>query len=333
MQQYLPSKKFFVVITSLALVIGGFFGLRALVKQFSENKKEEVKTPFAVTSMTSDTDSDGLLDWEEVRMGTDPKKNDTDGDGTGDEKEVEEGRDPLVRGPNDYVRLLGKTASSTPIISSMEDLTETEKIMRTMITLTNQKTTTDKGLPEAIAKSIVGGIEKKAADLPSVYTIKNFAVVTETEASLKKYGNDLGGMFKKYGSQSTEQNKLLYGIALTLKTADISSFKDVPALRKARMEEIAIALKIKVPEDMLLFHTALLNEMSNIVIAMDNIVMMVSDPALGMIGMKQYKGESSKLNATIGAINTHLENSGIGFTDEENGYYLSHEAASTGIKQ
>ncbi len=44
---------------------------------------------------TSDQDSDGLLDIEETRRGTDPKKGDTDGDGFSDGDEVRSGFNPL----------------------------------------------------------------------------------------------------------------------------------------------------------------------------------------------------------------------------------------------
>ncbi|MGX7130609.1 lectin-like domain-containing protein, partial [Enterococcus wangshanyuanii] len=49
-----------------------------------------------IVSYTSkDTDGDGLLDEEEIKLGTDPLNPDTDGDGLPDGKEVELGTDPL----------------------------------------------------------------------------------------------------------------------------------------------------------------------------------------------------------------------------------------------
>lgn len=45
-----------------------------------------------------DSDSDGLFDPEEKRIGTDPQLFDTDGDGLNDKEEIDAGRDPLVVG-------------------------------------------------------------------------------------------------------------------------------------------------------------------------------------------------------------------------------------------
>lgn len=50
-----------------------------------------------------DTDGDGLKDWEEVIINTDPKNPDTDSDGTPDGKEVDQGRSPVKAGPHDKV--------------------------------------------------------------------------------------------------------------------------------------------------------------------------------------------------------------------------------------
>ncbi len=45
-----------------------------------------------------DSDSDGLFDPEEKRIGTDPQLFDTDRDGLNDKEEINAGRDPLVAG-------------------------------------------------------------------------------------------------------------------------------------------------------------------------------------------------------------------------------------------
>ena len=58
----------------------------------------QVKYVFSFNSAV-DSDGDGLLDWEEAKLGTNPYNPDTDGDGLSDKWEVDNGYDPL--NPND----------------------------------------------------------------------------------------------------------------------------------------------------------------------------------------------------------------------------------------
>jgi len=60
-------------------------------EKIKESKKEENK----------DTDKDGLFDWEEIVIGTDPNNPDTDGDGYLDGEEIITGYNPLKMAPND----------------------------------------------------------------------------------------------------------------------------------------------------------------------------------------------------------------------------------------
>jgi hypothetical protein len=323
MMQYLPSKKFFIVVLSFAVLAGGTIGYRAWQKQRSAEREkialQKIAT-YAQSNASTDSDGDGLLDWEEALFGTNPKRSDTDGDETSDGNEVRNRRDPLAPGPNDYVNAVG--TSTTPALFAADDLTETEKIMRTILTFAVRDDGSDKNFPEKLAKSISGGLDKQIQDLPTSYTVKNIKTVIETEASLREYGNGLGGIFKKYDTQEEEQRKLSIALITALKTKEIASFKDFPAMESARKEQISALLKLKVPEEMTLSHIALLNGISNIVTAIENTGYMVSDPARGVIGMKQYESETKKLFATISIITGHFDNSGVVFADTENGSFL-----------
>ncbi len=53
----------------------------------------------AIANVDGDSDGDGLLNWQEYLLGTDPNNSDTDGDGVGDGEEVDAGTDPL-NGPS-----------------------------------------------------------------------------------------------------------------------------------------------------------------------------------------------------------------------------------------
>jgi len=54
--------------------------------------------PSADVLLQTDSDSDGLTDAQEIKLGTDPFKADTDGDGYTDDQELAAGYDPLISG-------------------------------------------------------------------------------------------------------------------------------------------------------------------------------------------------------------------------------------------
>jgi hypothetical protein len=330
--QYLPSKKFFIVVASLAVIISIGYGYQAWkknTKTAQEKQIQEKTRQLAESNPNTDSDGDGLMNWEEIKLGTNPIKSDSDGDNTNDGIEIALGRDPLVSGPNDYIHYSSISTSTPSMVSSQENLTETEKMMREMLTIAGRDTQNDPNFPNTVAKNITAEINKKIQDLPTTFTLKNIVTVLETSASLKQYGNELGTIFKKFDSQSVEQEKLLYMIMVALKTKDAEGFKLLPTLETAKRNEITAILKLKVPEDLAIFHLDLLNELSGILVSMENIGYMVSDPLRGIEGMQQYKNTTNKLNSTISSITTHFDNSGVTFTKDENGAFLYSNTNAT----
>lgn len=88
---------------------------------FWSEKKVEVGTEAKSASLSStlnaldqtgkDSDSDGIKDWEEIILRTDPNNPDSDQDGTPDAEEVAKNRDPLKKGPNDELSAIPNAIS------------------------------------------------------------------------------------------------------------------------------------------------------------------------------------------------------------------------------
>lgn len=84
-------------VTSLTLVnvpeaAAHFFVARA----YTSDGVESDLTFEISTSVTFDSDDDGISDAEELRLGTDPNRADTDGDGLNDQEELKFGTNPLL---------------------------------------------------------------------------------------------------------------------------------------------------------------------------------------------------------------------------------------------
>ncbi|MDP3769418.1 MAG: hypothetical protein U1A25_03160 [Candidatus Sungbacteria bacterium] len=101
-----------VLLVTLALGTGGIFVLFSSQKPPSPSLDSASNTSHAQEVIISprllaqeDNDNDGLKDWEEIIMKTDPHNPDTDGDGTPDGEEIEQNRLPLNPNSHDSIEL------------------------------------------------------------------------------------------------------------------------------------------------------------------------------------------------------------------------------------
>ncbi|MFA5830279.1 MAG: hypothetical protein WC878_00440 [Candidatus Paceibacterota bacterium] len=321
MKQYLPSKKFFIVVLSFALLSGGVFWYRSHQKKIAlEREKsalEKIKT-FAESNKDIDTDGDGLLDWEEAIWSTDYKKADTDGDGTPDGKEIEERRDPLTAGPNDYVRVIGNADQT--ITTSKEELTESEKLMRGMLTaIMYSSDPLNKEFAENVSKEIADTINTKGKTLPNTYNLSQIKTTAETPENLKLYGNAVGKILST--SEEIEKNdraiRLITATGLQKKQNDIFDGFD-PFIKDDRAEVSAL-LKVSVPKETATLHLSLVNGTENVAFSLENMKFLVSDSLRGLIAINQYKTAFAARESARQKIREHLSNSGIVFSEEETG--------------
>jgi hypothetical protein len=97
-------KKSHLAILPIAIVFA--IGILLFISAYA--KKDALSTftlwgskETTIESQNTDTDNDGLKDWEENLYKTDPLNPDTDGDGYLDGEEINSGHNPTVKGPND----------------------------------------------------------------------------------------------------------------------------------------------------------------------------------------------------------------------------------------
>lgn len=324
MKQYLPSKKFFIVVLTCFIALGGIYQYQAWRKKNDEGRAKillEKINKQAQSLADIDTDRDGLLDWEESSWGTDYRKADTDGDGTPDGKEIEMRKDPLTPGPNDYIRTIGEAKQT--MISSLSDLTESEKLMRGMITsIMYSNDPTNKDFADKVTQDIVNSINDKGKNLPDTYDLSQIKTISEVNESLRTYGNSVGSILKSREDSIKEGNTSVLILAKGLKADDNSIFNEFDPLIKSNKDEAAALLKLSVPKYTASLHLALINSIENVAFAMGNLKFVISDPVRGLIGIQQYKTAVQGKNGAREKIRAHLENSGIIFSQQETGSRL-----------
>ncbi len=115
-----------VVITLLTKVIPPYVPQGELVTTIEPDITLDINTK----ADNTDSDSDGLLDWQEILWNTNPNNKDTDGDKSLDGDEVRVGRDPLVAGPNDKQVPITEIRAESDVPVKIEDNSVTSKLSR-----------------------------------------------------------------------------------------------------------------------------------------------------------------------------------------------------------
>lgn len=103
LKTFLGNKK----LLALAILLVGVFGCWVLISR-ADDQKAAFESADSISEKKRDSDNDGLANWEEELLGTNPYQADTDGDGFLDGEEVLSKHDPLIAGPDDnleYVEL------------------------------------------------------------------------------------------------------------------------------------------------------------------------------------------------------------------------------------
>jgi hypothetical protein len=140
-RKYLPSKNFLnalyisLVVIFLAIILNYW---RSNTTQYTNDSL--VTAPDTNLALANiDSDEDGLPDWKENLLGTNPKVADTDKDGTTDADEISQNRDPLK--PNTAEKGEEPNDKTDPIIieknqkliQEYENLTEIDKFSRNLV--------------------------------------------------------------------------------------------------------------------------------------------------------------------------------------------------------
>jgi hypothetical protein len=114
-----------ITATILAVLLILFIGAYSKRGAFSSIDFFEGKETI-IESQNKDTDNDGIKDWEEDLLKTDPTNPDTDNDGFLDGEEMNSGHNPLVKSPGDtqvfYPMPLGEKYNITNKLLSDENI-------------------------------------------------------------------------------------------------------------------------------------------------------------------------------------------------------------------
>jgi hypothetical protein len=171
-----------ITATILAVLLILFIGAYSKRGAFSSIDFFEGKETI-IESQNKDTDNDGIKDWEEDLLKTDPTNPDTDNDGFLDGEEMNSGHNPLVKSPGDtqvfYPMPLGEKYNITNKLLSDENI-------------------------NILVASYLSQKEEYLEDHPQI-TEENFTASVEQSTVQKMWERALGDLALILGDSATEE--------------------------------------------------------------------------------------------------------------------------------
>ncbi len=280
----------------------------------------------AVENPNLDSDNDGLPDWQEVLWKTDTRNPDTDGDGTQDGEETKQNRNPMVKGPDDGILETMFSGDNQNNSGSQMPETFTEVIGQQLFTqfLANKqagggKISTEKA--QEIAGSVSATIDRYSVPGENIYQNEALQIIPATKENLKKYGNELGAVMKKYFAPIPKDVVQIMGEALTDGDYDkLEALKDLSSAYKNTAIEM---MQIKVPESLKNDHLTIANNFYRISKEINGMGRAEIDPALALVSVNQYRADSKDANQSFKNLNMFFLTSQITFEKSEAGKIFS----------
>ncbi len=283
-----------VIITGVVILAVAMLVSR---RQTFENKNDE--SLFLVEGAienfyNTDTDKDGVYDWEEGLWGTDPFNKDTDSDGVTDGEEIGSNKEEIREKNN----LGGEVTAS-------EDLNQTEIFARQLFSaasLAGQQGGLSQESMEAFSKSFGGAISDSKIKDP--FTLSDLKL---TAVSPVDYKTSLGEAFDPYLQAGINPLNVIYRFS----NGDTAVSGDIDQLSEIYNGISNSLLAIPTPHNAAGIQLSLINTTAKLSLAFINMKHIEDDPILAVVGFYQYQEYSVELENTLEKLKSYFNSSGI----------------------
>lgn len=292
-QNNLPSKKFviFFIFILIGFLIFAFRNKLFPKTQYTEEQKIFLNTKITDYAVT-DTDGDGLYDWEEALWATDPKKVDTDGDGVNDKDYVQKRREAL--GISNYE-------------DSLIDLTETERVSMEFFTIVSSleqkgllNSDAVKSVGEMFSQEISGPVE---IDESSIKT--DFDTVSNNEGSRINYEAQMRIILNK--AQKDLIGKEMEYFAKFISQPSIQNKKTIENISNGYNLMSSSLRAVEVPEEIAETHKKLILNSAKLSLAVNFLTYYENDPVLTAKGFVLYKDVSLLFEKNIYTLSAYFQ--------------------------
>lgn len=297
--RFLNKNVVFVAVVIGVLLIGSAFVFNIFQgNETLTTETFEVNSDFkriATQTITTDSDGDGLKDWEEILFGTDPQNPDTDGDGILDGQDNNDGRTKTSGGID---------RSKVEALSNTEKLAF--KLFEGYIDLKQRRY-----LGTNIEENFVAGLvsDNIPSIVSTIYDTNDIAISKSIgEVKVQEYLKSLNDAFLPLFKIQEDE---LITFARIIDSGDTNGFAQLEFAKKKYEETILNMLTIVVPQDAAIIHIDILNAFSFFVGVLDTMIYVDDDPLIALVAVNGYTKGEDAVKAAFSRLNTYLLINGI----------------------
>ena len=296
-QPYLPSKKFQKIIGSVFLIVILFFVVNFFVSRRESFKNKDVlnvtnKTIYEIRD--TDSDYDGVYDWEEKFWGTNPNNKFTF-EGVADGEYIENKRKALnAEGEIDLQTLTETDKFAKEFFSTFLALQTTEGVNQDDIL----------NFSDALGSNIVN------QDIPNSYNSAQVKTSSDTSSENQiDYYLRIKRLFESYQEKGigdeleiTGQNLVTYS-----NEGKINNINELLLIGQTYVEFAEKTMELKVPINLVDYHLAIVNASNNTGKSVIGMAKVTEDPVVGLGAVSTYQKYSGELIDSVDKLEKELE--------------------------
>ena len=259
----------------------------------SAGDKPESKLAYSTETfedlVNKDTDSDGILDWQEGLYGLDPNK-----------KETTSGTPDSVT----FSKLKAEQQGGVEIKNSepqvVENLTETEKFSRELfgsIAAASQNGTLDETSIDQLGASLIEKIQNPPPR--KVFLISDLKITDDDGVqAFRDYKNNLNNIIKKHPIDYTVMD-VLQKFIIDENNVDMTALEKLDPIIEQTTKIINEMVEIRIPNALSGMHLNALNSLQRLVENLNDIKLFDKDIILAISGISQYQTNNTILESDL----------------------------------
>jgi hypothetical protein len=253
--------------------------------------------------VNKDTDTDGILDWEESLWGTDPTLKETT-PGTPDATAIEK-----IKAQN---KDESETANSQNPDDKTPELTQTEKFARELFATTsalNQNGGIDSSTAEQIGAALADKIQN--AVQRKIFSLADIKTTTDNSGeSIRRYSTALNEIYTKY-SDTKDVLSILQEVMTDPNNPDAEALEQLNPIILQAGEVIEKLQKITVPQTLSFLHLDLLNSSELVLENVTDLKFFITDPLVAIAAVSQFSSSANALETAASALISEIKRQSV----------------------